>query len=162
MVDNKENARLIAIVGLVVVMATCMACFLVVVVFNSAYGGETIALRNPFAPPTVAAPAAPASGPQYVGNKNVIPQAPRPQASATAPAPQIGDGKNVIPPRSAAAPQTPAQADPASTAPQAASSKPVRLDRAALEPPRIFGQQRQHHVEIQPDQAAAGLATRLA
>lgn len=58
MVDNKENARLIAIVGLVVVMATCMACFLVVVVFNSAYGGETIALRNPFAPPTVAAPAA--------------------------------------------------------------------------------------------------------
>ncbi|MEO1265560.1 MAG: hypothetical protein AAFV26_07625, partial [Pseudomonadota bacterium] len=86
---------------------------------------------QPPQPPTVAAPAAPASGPQYVGNKNVIPQAPRPQASATAPAPQIGDGKNVIPPRSAAAPQTPAQAEPASTAPQAASSKPVRLDRAA-------------------------------
>jgi hypothetical protein len=50
MPDDKGTARLVAIVGLVVALSACAACFLVVLIFSSTYGGETIALRNPFAP----------------------------------------------------------------------------------------------------------------
>ncbi|MEM6527959.1 MAG: hypothetical protein AAF653_06670, partial [Chloroflexota bacterium] len=73
MMNNKTDARLIAIVGLVVVMATCAACFLVVIIFNSAYGGQTIAVRNPFAAPTVAAPAA-SGGSNPTGSTGTNPQ----------------------------------------------------------------------------------------
>ena len=53
MLGNKDNARLVAIIGLGMGVATCGACLLVTLVLGSAYGGRTVALRNPFAPPTI-------------------------------------------------------------------------------------------------------------
>jgi hypothetical protein len=50
---NKNTARWLAIVGVVVSLSACAACLLVLLVLNTAYGGQTVALRNPFAAPIV-------------------------------------------------------------------------------------------------------------
>ncbi|MEO0562999.1 MAG: hypothetical protein AAF125_12900 [Chloroflexota bacterium] len=50
MYGDQTSARWIAVVGGVVLLSTCAACLLLTVLLSSAYGGQTIALRNPFAP----------------------------------------------------------------------------------------------------------------
>lgn len=52
MFGNKSNARWIAIMAVGVLMSSAVACMLLVFLLTSAYGGETIRLRNPFAQPT--------------------------------------------------------------------------------------------------------------
>jgi hypothetical protein len=54
MIEDKSNARWIAIAGGVFFVSACAACLLLTVLLSSAYSGETIRLRNPFAPPTLA------------------------------------------------------------------------------------------------------------
>ncbi len=54
MMENKSNARWIAIVGGLFFVSACAACLILTVLLSSAYGGETVRLRNPFAPPTLA------------------------------------------------------------------------------------------------------------
>jgi hypothetical protein len=50
-IEDFTSARWIAIVGGVVLMSTCAALALLLILLNSAYGGETVRLRNPLAPP---------------------------------------------------------------------------------------------------------------
>lgn len=52
MIDNAGNARWIAIVGVFVIISACAACALLALLLSSAYGGQTVVLRNPFAAPT--------------------------------------------------------------------------------------------------------------
>ncbi len=52
MFGDSNNARLIAIVAIFVGLSVCAACLLMTLVFTSVYGGQTVALRNPFAAPT--------------------------------------------------------------------------------------------------------------
>jgi hypothetical protein len=52
MFGNQTNARWIAIAGLLFAMSACAACLLLVLVLNLTYGGQTVAFRNPLAPPT--------------------------------------------------------------------------------------------------------------
>jgi hypothetical protein len=54
MMENKSNARWIAIVGGLFFVSACAACLLLTVLLSTAYSGETVRLRNPFAPPTLA------------------------------------------------------------------------------------------------------------
>ncbi len=51
---NQSTARWIAIAGVIFGLSACAACFIVVLLLNTAYGGQTVALRNPFAAPTPA------------------------------------------------------------------------------------------------------------
>lgn len=52
MFGDKVSARWMAVAGLIIGGSACAACLLVVVVLSTVYGGETVALRNPFAPPS--------------------------------------------------------------------------------------------------------------
>jgi len=51
MIENQSSARWIAIVGVFVGLSACAACLLLTVLLSSAYGGQTIRFRNPFAAP---------------------------------------------------------------------------------------------------------------
>lgn len=52
MFGDQISARWIAIAGVLFAMSACAACLLLVLVLNSVYGGQTVAFRNPLAPPT--------------------------------------------------------------------------------------------------------------
>lgn len=70
MFGDMISARWVAIAGLIIAGSACAACFLVVLVLGTAYGGQTVALRNPFAAPTPVRIVQPTSANAPVGNDN--------------------------------------------------------------------------------------------
>lgn len=65
LIDDRGNARWLAIGGLILMASACAACALLTILLTGAYGGQTVRLRNPFnaAQPTfIAQPATTTDG----------------------------------------------------------------------------------------------------
>ncbi len=92
MFGDNTSSRWLAIVGVGVLLSTCAACMLVLVLLTSAYGGQTIRLRNPFAPP--APPVVSNNTPsETINNSGTAPN--QTNNSGTAPN-QTNNGGNVV------------------------------------------------------------------